>query len=93
MYLYICEYLFNLTLNQNFQIISVPPKPENTQLEIFGLEMNKPAIVAVTIKADPKPSVLWKIGSVEVPEGNTDGRYFVKYTESKVSHLFFTFER
>lgn len=76
-------------MNSSSELLQVQfaPKPEN-KVEIFGLEINKPAMLAVVIKANPKPSVVWKVGTVEIPEGNSDGgRYSVKYIIPKESEV------
>jgi len=42
---------------------------------VYGLYLEHTAIVNMTIRASPPPTIEWNIGGVVVPQGRTEGRY------------------
>ncbi|KAH8271900.1 hypothetical protein KR044_009908, partial [Drosophila immigrans] len=42
---------------------------------VYGLYLEHTAIVNITIRASPPPTIEWNVGGVVIPQGRTEGRY------------------
>ncbi|XP_034475039.1 fasciclin-3 isoform X4 [Drosophila innubila] len=45
------------------------------EASVYGLYLEHTAVVNMTIRASPPPTIEWKVDGVEIPQGRTEGRY------------------
>ncbi|XP_052121220.1 fasciclin-3 isoform X3 [Frankliniella occidentalis] len=65
--------------------VKFAPKPAPGDLEQFGFIEGEEGLIAVRIKANPKPSFLWTVGRENIDEGSLDttGHFEVGFAEPK----------